>query len=80
MVDKPQAHGYRWAFHPREDFKYQIHREKGREKGLSKKTNLWEAIKDVIERRDKEHLTMSGSYSHKLCLYCSYGVILWRHT
>jgi hypothetical protein len=31
MMDNPQAHGYRWAFHPGEGFKYRIRRENGKE-------------------------------------------------
>jgi hypothetical protein len=37
MMDNPEAHGYRRAFHQGEGFKYRIHREKGRENGLSKR-------------------------------------------
>jgi hypothetical protein len=37
MIDNPEAHGYQRAFHPGEGFKYRIHREKGREKGLDKR-------------------------------------------
>jgi hypothetical protein len=31
MMDNPQVHGYRRAFHPGEGFKYQIHKEDGKE-------------------------------------------------
>jgi hypothetical protein len=31
MMDNPQAHGYQWAFHPREGFKYHIHKENAKE-------------------------------------------------
>jgi hypothetical protein len=68
MIDNPQAHGYRRAVHPGEGLNTES-------TGRKVERNVW-ILKDVIERRDKENLRMSGSYSHKLCLYCSYGVIV----
>jgi hypothetical protein len=46
------------------------------ERKVWSKRQILEKLSRLNRKRDKENLRMFGSYSHKLCLYYSYGVIV----
>ena len=68
--NNPQAHGYRWAFHPGEGFKYRIHKENV-VRVTKDIAHPWAAIKDREDKEIKEILRLSSSNPCKLCWYYS---------